>query len=437
MNKSYTDEVTGLPSFDTFSETVEADIKAHFSDTHFVYVSTDISNFKYINRIYGYQKANELLESLSKLMYDSDYGCRCACRTHSDHFIAFFSYEDSHAFEEYIERIDKSFSRKNARKFPSITLHLNNGLYFLNNPNESISLSFDKANVARRQSKGNYTVTSVHYADEMFGRGESDARVIATFDNALKNDNIAVLLQPKVDISSGELVGAEALSRLYDENGNLMYPDNFIPVLENSGKVVELDKYVLDVVCKTIKEWISKGYKVPPISVNLSRMHFYEKDMAQEIFRRFAKYKIPIEYIELELTESLFFADHEMIISEISKLRDYGFKISMDDFGVGYSTLNTLGTLPVDIIKFDKGFVRSSMGNDASFQIFKSLISVFNNINYEVICEGVETREQEKLIFECGCDTVQGFLYDRPIKIDVFEHKYLSDKNNKREGCCI
>ena len=109
MNKSYTDEITGLPSFDTFSDVVKNDIRAHYGELKFVYVSTDISNFKYINRIYGFQKANELLSSLTNLMYDSDYGCRCACRTHSDHFISLFTYEDEQEFEEYIEKINKSF----------------------------------------------------------------------------------------------------------------------------------------------------------------------------------------------------------------------------------------------------------------------------------------------------------------------------------------
>ncbi len=420
------DIVTGLPLYDTFISDARQLLENSFGLDQYVLVSTDISNFKYINRIYGYDKANRLLQSLITILTEDESKSIACCRTHSDHIISMYRYGgDKVCFAMKIEEYSHRFIKENARFFSSVTLHLNNGIYYLTDPDEDIVYSIDKANIARRASKGNYCVTSVLFADDMMGRKEEDAKIISLFDRALKENRIKVLYQPKIDIISHSIVGAEALSRIYDDNNKLMYPDVFIPVLENSGKIVELDRYVMKSVFATIRNWIDSGKQPVIVSINLSRMHFYGKNVADGIIEEFKQYDIPVKYIEFELTESLFFAEAEIIISEVNKLRNYGFKVSMDDFGVGYSSLNSLGELPVDIIKFDKGFVKSSMGSDAGYQILLSLINVFKKINYEVICEGIETKADEKMIFECGCDVVQGFLYDRPIPIEEFDLKYI------------
>lgn len=420
------DIVTGLPFYDSFISKAKEELGLSYAADEYVLVSTDISNFKYINRIYGYDKANELLKNLIAILTEDHTDVVVACRTHSDHVIGLYRYGGNKGgFAALVEECSRTFVRNNARKFPSVTLHLNNGLYYLIDPDEDLIYSIDKANVARRAAKGNYCVTSVLFADDMMGKKEEDAKIISLFDNALRAGRIKVFYQPKMDIATKRIRGAEALSRIYDSNHQLIFPDVFIPVLENSGKIVELDRYVLRQVFQSIRSWLDQGKTPVPVSVNLSRMHFYENNVADGIYEEFVKYDIPIKYIEIELTESLFFAEADIIISEIMKLRAYGFRVSMDDFGVGYSTLNSLGELPVDIIKFDKKFIRSSMTSDASYQILLSLVKVFKKINYDVVCEGVETMDDEKLIFECGCDTVQGFLYDKPLEQMIFEEKYI------------
>lgn len=428
------DLVTGLSLYGDFVDKVKRLIDADNDDDCIVLVSTDISNFKYINKIYGYKKANELLKSLADFITDGNLGKVVSCRTHSDHIISFFKYNDTRDnFMHELESRGRKFCRKNTGEFSSVTLHLNNGVYFIDDRDEDLSYSIDKANVARRIAKGNYLVNGVVFEPYMMGRKEEDAKILALFDNELKKKEIKVLYQPKIDIASGEIVGAEALSRMYDED-QLVSPEMFIPVLENSGKVVDLDRYVMESVFESVKKWIDAGLEPVVVSINLSRMHFYCKNVADSIWELFSKYDIPTKYIEFELTESLFFDDVGVIKNEVNKLREHGFKISMDDFGVGYSNLNALGELPVDIIKFDKGFVKSSMANDASYQIMLSLINVFRKINYEVICEGVETKADEKMIFECGCDTAQGFLYDKPLEEGDFEKKYLLSRKKKNRA---
>ncbi len=428
MNYLYNeyDIVTGLPLYDSFICEAKKVLGDSYKSDDYVLVSTDISNFKYINRIYGYDKANELLKNLITIMKQEQKGLVASCRTHSDHVISLIHYKGNKAlFAAEVEEYSREFVRQNAKKYSSVTLHLNNGLYYLIDPDEDLIYSIDKANVARRAAKGNYCVTSVLFADDMMGKKESDAQIIAMFDTSLRANRVRVFFQPKIDIATHEIKGAEALSRMFNNEGEIVQPDVFIPVLENSGKIVELDWYVMKTVFSFIKEWISEGRRVVPVSINLSRMHFYEGQVADRIYNEFLKYQIPIEYIELELTESLFFAESKIIMSEVAKLRQYGFRVSMDDFGVGYSNLNSLGQLPVDIIKFDKGFIQSSSMSEASNQILLSLIKVFRKINFEVICEGVETIEDEKRVFDCGCDIVQGYLYDKPLEVSIFKEKYI------------
>lgn len=421
------DSVTGLLNYGEFIEIAKQCMAEEDSSVQYVLVSTDISNFKYVNRICGYDKANKLLISVSEFLADERLSCVASSRTHSDHFISLFRTVNctKDEFIVYMDDVSTRFVKKNAKNYPSVTLHLNNGVYFFEEDDDDILYCMDKANVARREAKGNYLLSGVMFSDDMLDRKETDAKILALFDSALRNDRIKVLYQPKMDIVEGKVKGVEALSRLYDDNGGLIPPDVFIPVLENSGKVVDLDCYVMRQVFATIRNWIDKGIEPVVVSINLSRMHFYAHRIAERIYAEFSEYDIPAKYVEFELTESLFVAESGVIIDEVNKLRAFGFKVSMDDFGVGYSNLNALGELPVDVIKFDKGFVKSSMATAAGYQIFLSLVNVFKKINYDVICEGVETKADEKMIFECGCDMAQGFLYDRPMELKDFETKYF------------
>lgn len=301
------DTVTGLPIYDSFIGIAREELANNFVPGHYVLIATDISNFKYINHIYGYSKANELLRDLIALISNSVDGNVSTCRTHSDHIISLFKYNgDKTAFCSRVDRYSRDFVKDNNRKYPSIMLHLNNGILFIDKYNDDLIYCIDKANVARRRAKGNYCVSSVIFSDDMMDKEEEDAKILAVFDTAIKNGNIKTFYQPKINIRIYEINGAEVLSRIYDSNGKMLYPDTYIPVLENSGKVVELDRYVMREAFASVRKWIDMGWKVVPVSINLSRMHFYESNVADNIYNEFRRYNIPVEYVELELTESLF-----------------------------------------------------------------------------------------------------------------------------------
>lgn len=420
------DKLTGLLLFNDFlAEATDRLAECDENDTMLV-VSTDITKFKYINRLYGYEAGDRLIQQLAEICIMQD-GYVVACRPYSDHIVSLFdignmSWEE---FEERLKVIQDNFVAQHKKEFPKASLHLNTGVHVIESKYENIASAIDKANVARRSVKGNYNVPCARYNQKIEESKEGDAKIIPIFDKALEEKSILVYFQPKVSVSENAVVGAEALTRLKDEDGSIIPPDLFINVLENSGKILELDWYVMRYVFAKIRTWLDEGKTPKRVSINLSKLHFYYDNLVTDIIREFDSYDISPEYIEFEVTESVFFEEAQLIISKIEKLRERGFRVSVDDFGAGYSSLNLIGILPVDIIKLDKGFIKNSLGNNKGKNIIKGLISILNEIDMEIVCEGIETREEEKIVYEFGCDSMQGFLYDKPIPVEDFERKYV------------
>ncbi len=420
------DKLTGLLLFNDFlAEASDRLAQSNEKDTMLV-ISTDITKFKYINRLYGYEAGDRLIQQLAEICVMQD-GYQVACRPYSDHIVSLFnigalSWDE---FERRLKDIQDKFVAQHKKEFPKASLHLNTGVHVIESKYENIASAIDKANVARRSVKGNYNVPCARYNQKIEETKEGDAKIIPIFDKALEEKSILVYFQPKVSVSENTVVGAEALTRLRDEDGSIIPPDLFISVLENSGKILELDWYVMRYVFAKVRQWLDEGKTPKRVSINLSKLHFYYDNLVTDIIKEFDSYDISPEYIEFEVTESVFFEEAQLIISKIEKLRERGFRVSVDDFGAGYSSLNLIGILPVDIIKLDKGFIKNSLGNKKGKNIIKGLISILNEIDMEIVCEGIETKEEEKIVYEFGCDSMQGFLYDRPIPVEDFERKYV------------
>ncbi len=420
------DKLTGLLLFNDFlTEATNKLAECDENDTILV-ISTDITKFKYINRLYGYEAGDRLIQQLAEICVMQE-GYVVACRPYSDHIVSLFNIGNLtwNEFEERLKNIHDDFVSKHKMEFPKASLHLNTGVHVIESKYENIASAIDKANVARRSVKGNYNVPCARYNQKIEETKEGDAKIIPIFDKALEEKSILVYFQPKVSVSENAVVGAEALTRLKDEDGSIIPPDLFINVLENSGKILELDWYVMRYVFAKVREWLDEGKTPKRVSINLSKLHFYYDNLVTDIIKEFDSYDISPEYIEFEVTESVFFEEAQLIISKIEKLRERGFRVSVDDFGAGYSSLNLIGILPVDIIKLDKGFIKNSLGNNKGKNIIKGLISILNEIDMEIVCEGIETREEEKIVYEFGCDSMQGFLYDKPIPVEDFERKYV------------
>lgn len=421
------DKLTGLPYYEDFLCIAEDRKQIDpGEDMEYLIVAVDISNFKFINQIYGYEVGDELLKSLVTMMvFDNSY-CVTACRPYSDHIIGLYKKpKDEGRFRDGLMKFNQRFLAENARRFQSVLLHLQCGIYVFKNKDEKIISGVDRANIARRSMKGDYTVPYVIFSEEMYKGKEKTSEILSVFESALKNDKILVYYQPKVNIRTKELEGAEALSRILCDDGRIMSPGEYIPILETCGRIIDLDYYVMRSVFEMQSRLMKEGKKLVTISINLSRIHFYNERCVKEIIDIFAPYGIPADCIEFEVTESAFFSESGIISNKLIELKNYGFLVSMDDFGTGYSSLHSLSVLPIDVVKFDRSFIKNSTSNPKGLKILSGLIQLCKQIDFSVICEGVENTSEEQIALECGCDFVQGFVYDKPLPQQNFLEKYL------------
>lgn len=242
-------------------------------------------------------------------------------------------------------------------------------------------------------------------------------------EKALENHEFKVYLQPKYSTKEEVLSAAEALVRWVHPELGFISPGKFIPIFERNGFILKLDDYMLDEVAKQQAKWRQEGKKLVPISVNVSRAHFARYELAEHICSIVDAYQVPHEFIELELTESAFFDDKSALLETVKKLKSFGFKVSMDDFGAGYSSLNSLKELPLDIIKLDAEFFRGADDLERSNLIVGDTISLAKKLGMQIVAEGIETREQVDFLAKQNCDLIQGFYFAKPLPINEFEER--------------
>ena len=250
----------------------------------------------------------------------------------------------------------------------------------------------------------------------------SEQELLAAFDEAIENDHIFAYFQPQVNHSTGRMVGAEALMRWKDPERGMQYPSDFIPVLENNDLIYKADLHLFDLVCRFIDKCIDEELTVVPISVNLSRYDIYDRDYVEEIEKIRQKYDVPVKYLRIEITESSAIGGIELVKNVLDKLHGYGYLVEMDDFGSGYSSLNILKDLDIDIIKLDMIFMSGKLGGRGG-TILNSIIQMAKWLQTPVIAEGVETMEMANFLKSMGCNYIQGYLYSKPLEKDDFLQK--------------
>ncbi len=425
LKNTVIDNFTGLPYADYFKK--QAKMLIHTSIQNPVIFSFDISNFKYFNQMYGFGQGDKLIEKCVYRYCHTNIDCILACRIYVDHIIMLVEMGnmDDDSLKDKYDAFNKKFNKEINQEFPLARIRIYMGAFIIDNIEEEISSMIDKAQYARRSIKVKYSETMALYSEDMQIQSQAEAGVIPMFFSAFENARILVYIQPKFSIDKHELIGGEALSRILDAEGNVIPPKIYIKTLEKSGLISRLDNYVIMQVIELQKKWMESGGKLTVISINLSAMDFWEVGFIDKIDQAIVKSGVPTEYFEFELTETIFCENVLEIIKQILFLKNRGYKISMDDFGSGYNSLYMLGSVPVDTIKFDRGFILNSLNTVMGRIVMKNLISTFKDINFNVICEGIESIEEEEIVFECGCNAVQGFLHDQPIPSEEFAMKYL------------
>ena len=252
-------------------------------------------------------------------------------------------------------------------------------------------------------------------------------------ERALINREFQVYLQPKYSTKEEVISGAEALVRWIHPTEGFVAPYRFIPIFENNGFIIHLDDYMITEVARLQAKWIAEGKKVVPISVNVSRVHFAREDLAEHICKLVDQFGVPHNVIELELTESAFFDDKDMLLNTIKRLKAYGFEISMDDFGAGYSSLNSLKELPLDVVKLDAGFFREADEDGRGKVIVGDTISLAKKLDMKIVAEGIETREQVDFLATQDCDLIQGYYFAKPMPVAEFEQKAFGQQNSPED----
>ncbi|MBQ9484452.1 MAG: EAL domain-containing protein [Ruminiclostridium sp.] len=414
------DVLTGLMNFRCFKSHVVKYMETVFENDKFVFLMADFSNFSYVNSRYGYKEGDELLKSFaSAFSYFTDK-IRFVCRVEADRFCALAEYYDNivNDFENFTRRFssnellvggNSSFGIMSSAYIPDMTTAF------------SFDTCYDNANLALKFSKAHSIAICSVYKAEMREELNRTIEIAGDAMRALKNSEFKVFFQPKVSISHNNIVGAEALVRWIKPNGAIVTPDSFVPFLEKNGYIVNIDFFVYEEVCKYLRRRIDSGMPVVPISVNVSRIHMLKNDFINHLVEIVRRYRIDPELIELELTESVFIANEEDAIRTLGLLREKGFKVSIDDFGSGYSSLSLLKRMPVDVLKIDKGFFSGEHIKEKESILLSSVIDMADKMDIDIICEGVETEEQVDFLKHTNCDTAQGFFYAKPVPIADFE----------------
>jgi len=398
----------------------------------FTFVSLDIRKFKLINESFGETRGNFVL----KYVHDCIKKClqeeESVSRISSDTFNIVFNSTDKEEIRCKIKQISALINKINSEIENPYYLSVDCGAYIVNNKNLNVIVIRDRANHARKNSK-NEANTELFYNCIFYNNIEienslKEKNIEDNMEHALENNEFVVHFQPKVELKTNKIAGAEALVRWQDPKKGLIPPDEFIPIFEKNGFITKLDIYVFEEVCKTIRKWLNEGINPIPVSVNLSRMHLQNPNFLKKYKEIQEKYEVPADLLEIELTETLVFENFEQLKKVIDDIHQMGFSCSIDDFGSGYSSLNLLKEIPVDILKLDRIFF-SKKNDKRGNSVIESIISLAKKLNMTTISEGVETISQVEFLRKADCDLVQGYVYSKPLAKDDFEITFLKNEN--------
>lgn len=387
-------------------------------------VAIDIEHFRLFNKLYGRSSGDEVIRYIytclkqSALEYDG-----IDAYLGGDNFVAFLP-DDDEVLNNIRQKIIKKFSEWNNTSafFPLF------GVYTIKDTSVLPELMYDHAMLALSHAEEDYKWHICRYTMEMESCLEEEVYLLAAIEEGLEKGEFTFFSQPQCNIATGQIVGAEALVRWQKPDGEVLLPGGFIPVLEKNKMIDQLDRYVWEKVCQWLKGWIDQGYSPVPISINVSRIDIYAMDVPKYIFSLLEKYQIPEYLIKIEITESAYTENNNRISHAVNTLRNRGLVVMMDDFGCGYSSLNMLKNIPVDVLKLDMRFLQfKEEEKQKSANILEAIVNMAGLLHLPIVVEGVENESQEKFVQKLGCRYIQGFYYYKPLPIKKFE-ELLRDK---------
>lgn len=418
------DSLTGIPTYEAFHTILNKALHEN-PDQKYALVSCDISHFSEINDLVGHDQGDQILVTLVSALRRQLQAGEYMGRVSADIFCILLRYEQTETLHDRVELWSQIFERQiSPFRLPS-SVQLICGVYPIQLDLESLAAMFDRANAARKQLKQTHIGKIQFYDDQMRKTMLFEKELEAYKAISLQNQDFVIYMQPKYNLADRKIAGAEALVRWNHPTLGLIQPASFIPMFERDHFIVDLDYYVLEMVCKTLRRWLDKGHPAVPIAVNFSRVHLLADDFVSRILQIVERYKINPAYLELELTESAFISQTFNVVKFADALRKYGFLVAMDDFGAGYSSLNSLKNLPFDILKLDKNFFQAKEPTPKETIIVENVVRLAKQLNLCVVSEGVEYEWQAEFLCSIDCDLAQGFLFSRPVPVRAFEKMLL------------
>ncbi len=410
------DPLTGLYNYHFFCEKVQQFIQSHPSPSYYMVIN-DINGFKFYNSIFGREEGDKVLKRIAELLQAAAFD-ECVYGRISDDEFAMFVPEDKYYEDSYINYtnlIRQEFSNDRYR------INVNVGVYNVTNTDETIDIMCDRAKLAISKTKDDYSKVLTYFENSMSDNVLNRQWIIDELSHALEDGQISMYLQPQVNSTTNHWIGAEALVRWIHPERGLISPATFIPVLEEFALITLVDQFIWEEAAKLLAKWKKIGRDDLYISVNVSGLDFYHTNLYDTFMGLVEKYDIDPKNIKIEITESVLVYSKNEKNDVLSKLRNAGFIIAVDDFGSGFSSLNSLKDAESDVIKIDMGFLEKTKNHQKSQSIFKDVARMIQNIGMDIVVEGVETKEQLDFVSQCGCYQIQGYYFARPMPAADFE----------------
>ncbi len=430
LELAYKDSLTGCRNFSSFKREAERVIREENISSYAMWYC-DIKKFKFINDILGYEEGDRILTSIANLF--RDYGEQEAlfCRVSADNFAGLHKYESREDMRSWFNKLVEFFQSRELLSNKRITMELCMGVYCMKEEDRNLSIEriIDRANIAQKHVKSQPGNQFGFYNKELRNKVVYESELESEIDRAIRSREFKAFIQPKVSIQNGNrIVGGEVLVRWENPRKGTIPPGLFIPLMERDGKIVKLDRYMLEIACQWLHNYLKTGRKPVNLAVNVSKIGMLREDFVDFYGRVKEKYRIPDGLLELEFTETVMLKDDAVFSSLVSRLHKKGFVCSLDDFGSGYSSLNMLKNLPIDVLKLDIMFFRKSTDIKKERIVISNIINMAKELQIRTIAEGVEYVETVDFLTSAGCDVIQGYVFAKPMPVEAFDEMLLMKK---------
>lgn len=408
-------------STDSLKEKISTILTNSCRDKQYAFLMTDIDNFHLINDYWGYETGTDILNFLFKKL-ELFPQTVFVNRYHSDVFACIIDItgQNQQSFREKVIRYNRQTSSEILEAYPVNYLFLNTGIYYLEGTEISSEELISHTNIVRRKAKTELSGVC-EYSEDIAQDEQKRAETIHTFRNALEQKEFQLYFQPKINGKFQQISSAEVLVRWQKNDGSLWFPDSFLPILEETGEVEALDYYVYEAAFLWLSERMKKQQKIIPLSLNVSPIHFQKiNTFIHKVSDLIDKYKIPSQYLIFEITETTYIHNIDAVNQMIRFFQKKNIRISMDDFGSGYSSLNTLKDILFDEVKIDKRFLDDDLSEKGKI-VLQEIFHLLKRTNKLIVCEGVETKEMVDFLVQEDCDELQGYYYYEPMEMQKFE----------------